>query len=92
MLTERGPVIVTSGECPFLPGIHEACVRHRTFPTLYGEGATDREAAKDLVRKLNCETSSVVDWHLTDLERAIADIQAYVDPSAYPAFSLKPSS
>ena len=77
MITEEGSVIVITGQCPSGPGIHAAHVRHRTLPVVCGEGATTREAVEDLVRKLVRESSSVVGWHLTDLERVIADIQAF---------------
>ena len=77
MITEKGPVIVITGECPSGPGIHAARVRHRTLPVVCGEGTTTREAVEDLVRKLIRESSSVVGWKLTDLERVIADIRAF---------------
>jgi len=50
-----------------------------------GEGATTREAAEDLVRKLTRESSSVSGWHLKDLERVISDIRAFLDPSVEPS-------
>ena len=62
---------------PVRSGIHAARVRHRTLPVVCGEGTTTREAAEDLVRKLIRESSSVVGWHLTDLERVIDDIRAF---------------
>ena len=77
MITEKGSVILITSECPSDPGIHVARVRHRTLPVVCGEGATTQEAIEDLVRKLFRESSSVVGWHLTDLKRVIADIQAF---------------
>ena len=41
MFTEIGPMIVSTGELLFRPGIHAARVRHRTLPVVFGEGATD---------------------------------------------------
>ena len=70
MITEIGQIIVTTGELLFGPGIHAARVRHHTLPVVFGEGATTREAAEDLVRKLMRESSSVSGWHLKDLERS----------------------
>jgi len=64
MITEKGPVIVITGECPSGPAIHAARVRHRTLPVVCGEGTTTREAVEDLVRKLIRESSSVVGWKL----------------------------
>ena len=85
LITEMGQIVVITGECPSRPGIHVARVRHRTLPEVFGEGATTREAAEDLVRKLMRESSSVSGWHLTDLERVIADIQVFLDQSAEPS-------
>ena len=50
-VSEIGPMIVITGECPSRPGIHAARVRHHTLPKVFGEGATVGEAAEDLVRK-----------------------------------------
>jgi len=85
MITEMGQIVVTTGELLLGPGIHAARVRHRTLPVMCGEGATTREAAEDLVRKLMRESSSVSGWHLKDLERVIADIRAFLDPSVEPS-------
>jgi hypothetical protein len=92
MLSEMGQVVVITGECSFHPGIHAARVLHRNLSVLCGEGATAREAGEDLVGKLIRESSSVTGWHLTDLERVIADMRAFLDPRAEPPFSLMPSS
>jgi hypothetical protein len=91
LITEMGPMIVITGECPYRPGIH-AAVRHRTLPVVFGEGTTAGEAAEDLVRKLMRESSSVSPWHLTDLERVIADIREFLDPSPEPSVALRRSS
>jgi hypothetical protein len=85
MITEMGQILVTTGELLFGPGIHAARVRHRTFPVVCGEGATTREAAEDLVRKLMRESSRVSGWHLTDLEGVIADIHVFLDQIAEPS-------
>ncbi len=85
MLAEISLVIVTTGECPSRPGFHAASVRHRTLPEVFGEGATAREAAEDLVRKLMRESSSVSGWRLTDLELVIADIRAFLDQIVEPS-------
>ena len=85
MITEMGQIVVTTGELLLGPGIHAARVRHRTLPVMCGEGATTREAAEDLVRKLTRESSSVSGWHLKDLERVISDIRAFLDPSVEPS-------
>ena len=92
MITEMGPMIVITGECPSSPGFHAARVRHRTLPVVFGEGTTTGEAAEDLVRKLMRESSSVSGWHLTDLERVIADIREFLDPSPEPSVALRRSS
>jgi hypothetical protein len=84
MITEMGQILVTTGELLFGPGIHAARVRHRTLPVVCGEGATTREAAEDLVRKLMRESSSVSGWHLKDLERVIADIRAFLAQTVKP--------
>ena len=84
MITEMGQILVTTGELLFGPGIHAARVRHRTLPVVCGEGATTREAAEDLVRKLMRESSSVSGWHLKDLERIIADIRAFLAQTVKP--------
>ena len=44
-----------------------------------GEGATATEAAEDLVRKLNLESSSLTGQQLSDLEQIIADVEALLD-------------
>ena len=92
MITEMGPMIVITDECSSRPGIHAACVRHRTLPVVFGEGMTTGEAAEDLVRKLMRESSSVSGWHLTGLERVIADIREFLDPSPKPSVALMRSS
>ena len=78
MITEEKSVIVITDESPCPPGIHAAHVRHRTLPVVSGEGETAWEAAEDLVRKLIRETSSVVGWHRTELERVISDIREFM--------------
>ena len=85
MFPQIGPMIVSTGECPSRPGIHAASVRHHTLPVVFGVGATVREAAEDLVRKLMRESSSVSGWHLTDLEGVIADIHVFLDQIAEPS-------
>jgi hypothetical protein len=55
------------------------------LPEVFGEGATAGEAAGELVRKLMRESSSVSGWHLTDLERVIADIRVFLDQIAEPS-------
>jgi hypothetical protein len=92
LITEMGPMVVITGECPSSPGFHAARVRHRILPVVFGEGTTTREAAEDLVRKLMRESSSVSGWHLTDLERVIADIRAFLDPSPEPSVALRRGS
>jgi hypothetical protein len=92
MLTEMGQMIVITGECLFGSGIHSAHVIHRNLPEVCGQGATTLEAAKDLVGKLIRESSSVVGWHLTDLEQVIADVRVFLDPIAKPPLSLDPIS
>lgn len=85
MITETGPMIVITDECPSRPSIHAARVKHRTLPEVFGEGATVGEAAEDLVRKLMRESSSVSGWHLKDLEGVIADIHVFLDQIAEPS-------
>ena len=85
MFPQIGPMIVSTGELLFGPGIHAARVRHCTLPVVCGEGATTREAAEDLVRKLMRESSRVSGWHLTDLEGVIADIHVFLDQIAEPS-------
>lgn len=92
MITEMGSMIVITDECPSRLGIHAACIRHRTLPLVFGEGTTTGKAAKDLVRKLMRESSSVSGWHLTELERVIADIREFLDPSPEPSVALMHSS
>ena len=92
MITEMGPMIVITGECPSRRGIHAAHVRHRTLPVVFGEGTTAGEAAEDLVRKLMRESSSVSGWHLTELERVIADIREFLNPSPEPSVALRRGS
>jgi len=86
------PMIVITGGCPPSPGIHATRVSHRNLSAMFGEGATVGEAAKDLVRKLVRESSSVSGWHLTDLERVIADIRKFLDMSPEPSVALVRSS
>ena len=88
MIIESSPVLIITGECPCHPGIHTVLVRHRTLAQVCGEGATAQEAVEDLVRKLIRESSSVSGWHLTELEQVIADVRAYLDPSAEPSDSV----
>ena len=85
MITEMGQIIVTTGECPFRPGIHAARVRHHTLPSRVRRRGDSREAAEDLVRKLMRESSSVSGWHLKDLEGVIADIHVFLDQIAEPS-------
>jgi hypothetical protein len=92
MLTEVGQITVMTGEFLFGPGIHAARVWHRTLPAVCAEGATTREAAEVLVEKLFRESGSVVGWHLKDLERVIADVRAFLDPSAEPPLALMSGS
>ncbi len=84
MIPEMGQIIVTTGELLFGSGIHTARVQHCTLPLVCGEGATTREAAEDLVRKLMREASSVSGWHLKDLETVIADIRAFLAQTDMP--------
>ncbi len=88
MITETGPVIIITGECPFRPGIHSVLVRHRTLAQVCGEGATVQEAVEDLVWKLIRESSSVSGWHLTELQRVIADVREHLEPSSTASSSL----
>ena len=80
MITESDQIVVTNGELLFGPGIHATRVQHRTLPVVCGEGATTREAAKDLVRKLMRESSSVSGWHLKDLETRSSPISGRFSP------------
>jgi hypothetical protein len=84
MICERGPVMITSGDCSSCTGIHTVLARHRTLPQLCGEGATAQEAVEELVRRLIRESSSVSGWRLTELEQVIADVQASLDPGTEP--------
>ena len=92
MITEMGPLIVITGECRCHPGLHAVCVKHRTLPEIFGEGATAEDAAGDLVRKLMRECSSVSDWHLADLEGVIVDIHVFLDQSVIPSATSMLSS
>jgi hypothetical protein len=85
MITEMGPVIVMAGEWPPPLSIHVA-------PMLgIGPCPWCATSGRRLWRRprIWCESSSVSPaasrgWHLTDLDRAIVDIRAFLDPSAEP--------
>ena len=82
MLSEYGPVITTSGPCSSC-GMFHATSYHRAFPNLCGSGETPREAAKDLIRRLTNEKDIHAD-HLRreEVERAITEVQAFVEQSS----------
>jgi general stress protein 26 len=74
-----GPVIVSTGAC-LSCHTHHARTYHRSFPTTFGEGETPAEAACDLIRLLSTQRDALVDrWHCLAVERAIADIRAFLE-------------
>jgi general stress protein 26 len=73
------PVIATTGACPSCHTHHARC-HHRAFPTTFGCGEAPAEAARDLIRLLCLEQDALVDrWHRQTVERAIADVQAFLE-------------
>jgi hypothetical protein len=54
-------------------------IYHRAFPHLCGSGETPRDAAEDLIRRLSAERHSYVEyWEQESVERAIAEVQAWL--------------
>jgi len=57
-----------------------AFVRHRDFPEIRAEGGSPKEAASHLVNKLaRALDTALTDWRRETLERAIADVMAFVE-------------
>jgi hypothetical protein len=57
-----------------------AFVHHRDFPEIRAEGSTPKEAATHLVNKLACALdSALTDWRRGTIDRAIADVKAFVE-------------
>ena len=77
-LRECGPVITTNDLCSSCGMYHARCY-HRAFPNLSGSGDTPREAAEDLIRRLNSQKDSLADrWHLDHVETAVAEVRAFL--------------
>jgi hypothetical protein len=75
MDTALDRVIVTHGSTATT-----ALVHHRDFPEIRAEGSSPKEAAAHLVNKLACALdSALTDWRRETLDRAIADVKAFVD-------------
>ena len=82
LLSEYGPVLSASGLCSSC-GMYHATSYHRSFPNLCGSGATPREAAEDLIRRLTNEKDVITDtWRREGVESAIADVQAFLEQSS----------
>ena len=78
---EDGPMIVTNDPCPACSTDIVRCF-HKNFACTLGLGATPYTAAEDLLRRLTCQRDQVADhWHRNELEKAIADIEAFLGQS-----------
>jgi hypothetical protein len=75
MDTELSRVIVTiSGSTS------TACVHHRDFPEIRGEGSSPKEAASHLLHQLTrALDSALTDWRRDRVNEAITDVKAFVD-------------
>ena len=73
--------MVKTGPCPSCHTKHARCY-HRTFPTALGLGESPRQAAEDLLRRLNSEKDTVEDgWHFSKVEAAIGDLRSFLAES-----------
>jgi general stress protein 26 len=78
LISEGGPVKVRIGPCPSCHTDHARCY-HRNFPTALGIGETPRDAALNLLRRLQRQKDTVADrWHLDTVEAAIAEVQTFL--------------
>jgi len=79
LINAGGPVTVRTGPCPSCRTNHARC-NHRTVPAILGVGETSRQAAEDLLRRLNRQKHTVEDrWHRDKVEAAIADLRTFLD-------------
>ena len=63
-----------------------AMVHHRDFPEIRAEGSSPKDAAANLVNKLACALdSALTDWRRESVDRAIADVKAFVAQKEDPA-------
>jgi hypothetical protein len=75
MDTQPSPVIVV-----IRGSSTAACVHHRDFPEIRGEGSTPKEAATHLVLQLSrALDTALTNWRRDRVNLAIADVQAFVD-------------
>jgi len=82
IVSECGPVITTNDLCSSC-GMYHAKSYHRAFTNLSGSGETPREAAEDLIRRLTNEKDTQSDrWRREIVERAIADVRAFLQNSS----------
>jgi hypothetical protein len=78
LIRDAGPVKVRTGPCASCHTNRARCY-HRNFPTALGMGETPRDAALDLVRRLQSQKDTVADrWHREKVEAAIADVRFFL--------------
>jgi general stress protein 26 len=78
LLKEHGPVIAVNVPSASSGMFHPA-LYHRAFPHLCGSGETPREAAEELIRRLTNEKDIQREyWQQESVERAIAEVQAWL--------------
>lgn len=72
------PVIVTEGQSTHCP-VHTKQAHHHDYPEIWAQGATITEAVNQLACHLErARESARIGWSQQAIERAIADVHAYL--------------
>jgi len=78
MVGDMQQVIVTDGD-PHNPASSAILVHHRGFPEIRAEGLSAGDAAGQLLERFRSALDSTPNhWHRSDLEQALADVQAFL--------------
>jgi len=79
MMTDIGCVFVGSSDCA-CHSVRTLRAHHHDFPEIWTQGGTPHEAASMLANQLIRALESAVGHHHRDpLERALADVQVYLE-------------
>ena len=74
-------IVVTDG---YWMHIRHTRIYHRRYPELRGEGRTFADAASHLVNRLNCGLDFVYGNEREAVERAVADVRAFLSSRPRP--------
>jgi hypothetical protein len=78
MASDETPVVVTTGATASTYSVY-----HRDLPEIRAEGQNPKEAATHLSNALTrALDSALTDWRRNTLDKAIAEVQAFVEKGA----------